>query len=291
MIRIVHRVGSLGTLLGLSLGLGGCVVAQPVDDGYYGPPPVAYAPERPVVVSPPTVAVYPLQFVAQADDWPEQDERETHWFSLAAAAEAVDETELKELIRHFVVPRQPAAIADRAVSWTRRAAGERIPMLKWFQALLPSQGRFFEQFEDHAATLVAGADALARLLEGGPDMADHIRAIHDREHEAEHSTHQAQEDALDEQLPDDAPARGAEGHPDGDLARAVRRSRQQQVGDVRAGDQQHEGHRGEQHEERLPGIAHDGFLQRHHRHALLAVADRILRRQPRCNAGHLGLCL
>jgi hypothetical protein len=49
----------------LSLGLGGCVVAQPVDDAYYGPPPVAYAPTRPVVVSPPTVAVYPRPYVQE----------------------------------------------------------------------------------------------------------------------------------------------------------------------------------------------------------------------------------
>lgn len=58
-------------------------------------------------------------------------------------------------------------------------------MLRWFQALMPKQGRFFEQFEDHAATLVAGADALARLLKGGPDMAIHCQEIIDREHEAD----------------------------------------------------------------------------------------------------------
>jgi len=58
-------------------------------------------------------------------------------------------------------------------------------MLRWFHALMPKQGRFFEQFEDHAATLVAGADALAKLLKGGPDMDAHIKEISDREHEAD----------------------------------------------------------------------------------------------------------
>ena len=58
-------------------------------------------------------------------------------------------------------------------------------MLRWFHALMPKQGRFFEQFEDHATTLVAGADALARLLKGGPDMAEHIKTISDQEHEAD----------------------------------------------------------------------------------------------------------
>ena len=62
MTRIAHGVVSLGALVGLSLGIGGCVVAPPVDD-YYGPPPVAYAPSRPVVVAPPTVAVYPRPYV------------------------------------------------------------------------------------------------------------------------------------------------------------------------------------------------------------------------------------
>ena len=64
MTRIAH-LAALGTLAGLSLGLGGCVVAPPVDDAYYGPPPVAYAPPRPVVVSPPTVAVYPRPYVEE----------------------------------------------------------------------------------------------------------------------------------------------------------------------------------------------------------------------------------
>ena len=63
MTRIASSVAALGTLLGVSLALGGCVVAPPIDDAYYGPPPVAYAPSRPVVVSPPTVAVYPRPYV------------------------------------------------------------------------------------------------------------------------------------------------------------------------------------------------------------------------------------
>lgn len=58
-------------------------------------------------------------------------------------------------------------------------------MLGWFQALLPKQGRFFELFEAHAVTLVAGADALAKLLQGGPDMARWNQEIRDREHEAD----------------------------------------------------------------------------------------------------------
>ena len=58
-------------------------------------------------------------------------------------------------------------------------------MVAWFQALLPKQGRFFDQFEAHAATLVAGADALARLLQGGDTIDAHVREIMVREHEAD----------------------------------------------------------------------------------------------------------
>ncbi|SNT07123.1 TIGR00153 family protein [Sphingomonas laterariae] len=130
------------------------------------------------------VAVFPLAFLAQAEEWPEQEERETRWFSLGEAAELVDEPQLKEMIAGFRAPIVPAGPLERAVARVRNW-GATIPMLRWFQALMPKQGRFFEQFEDHAATLVTGADALARLLEGGDDMAANIREIHDREHEAD----------------------------------------------------------------------------------------------------------
>jgi predicted phosphate transport protein (TIGR00153 family) len=58
----------------------------------------------------------------------------------------------------------------------------------WFQKLLPQQGHFFDMFEHHAATLVAGADALARLLQGGPASAEHVREIDEREHDADQIT-------------------------------------------------------------------------------------------------------
>jgi uncharacterized protein len=67
--------------------------------------------------------------------------------------------------------------------------------MRWFQALLPKQGRFFDQFEQHAATLVAGAEALGRLLEGGAGMVTHVRAIYDREHEADDLTRAVLQDA------------------------------------------------------------------------------------------------
>jgi uncharacterized protein len=142
---------------------------------------------------PTTVALYPLAVTGQAEAWPEQDERETRWFELAHAAAAVDEPDLGLLIARFRVPLRPSGPRTRLLAWARRQ-GEYLPMLRWFQALMPKQGRFFTQFQDHAATLTAGADALARLLQGGPEMADHIRVIHDEEHRADDITRDVLQD-------------------------------------------------------------------------------------------------
>jgi len=57
-------------------------------------------------------------------------------------------------------------------------------MLRWFQALMPKEERFFDLFERHAATVVAGAEALGRLLDGG-DIAEQCRIIAAREQEAD----------------------------------------------------------------------------------------------------------
>ena len=140
-----------------------------------------------------TVALFPLAVTGEAEEWPEQDERELQWFALAQAAAAVDEADLARLIGGFRAPRRPTGRATAMLSWARAQAG-RLPMLRWFQALMPSQGRFFDQFEDHAATLVAGADALARLLQGGPDMTVHIKEIYDREHQADDITREVLQD-------------------------------------------------------------------------------------------------
>jgi uncharacterized protein len=138
------------------------------------------------------VALFPLAVTDQDNDWPERHERETRWFELAEAARAVDEADLGHLIARFRVQR-PSGRRERLLSWAARQ-GERLPMLRWFQALMPKQGRFFEQFEAHAATLVAGADALARLLHGGDGVAAHVKEIYDREEEADNITRDVLQD-------------------------------------------------------------------------------------------------
>jgi predicted phosphate transport protein (TIGR00153 family) len=61
-------------------------------------------------------------------------------------------------------------------------------MLGWFQALMPKEERFFELFARHSRTLVAGAEALQKLLEGGEAVPHYCRQIVDREHDADEIT-------------------------------------------------------------------------------------------------------
>ena len=43
-------------------------------------------------------------------------------------------------------------------------------MLRWFHALMPREDRFFALYNQHAAILVKGAEALCELLQGGPGV-------------------------------------------------------------------------------------------------------------------------
>jgi predicted phosphate transport protein (TIGR00153 family) len=58
-------------------------------------------------------------------------------------------------------------------------------MLGWFQALLPKDERFFELFDRHAQTIVAGAEALRKMLDGGDSVPECFKAVMDREHDAD----------------------------------------------------------------------------------------------------------
>jgi predicted phosphate transport protein (TIGR00153 family) len=58
-------------------------------------------------------------------------------------------------------------------------------MLRWFQALMPREDRFFELYNRHAATLVDGAKALCELLRGGPGVTDAAHRIFAFEEQAD----------------------------------------------------------------------------------------------------------
>ena len=63
------------------------------------------------------------------------------------------------------------------------------------------------------------------------------------------------------------PAAGAQSGADGNLATASRSPRQHQAGDVRAGDQQHEADRAQQHQHGRLGIAGDEIGEGQDKHA------------------------
>jgi len=58
-------------------------------------------------------------------------------------------------------------------------------MLSWFQALMPKDAGFFDLFERHAETLVAGSRSLRALLDGGDGVAVFSQEIRQQEHAAD----------------------------------------------------------------------------------------------------------
>src|SRR5580692_2465263 len=61
-------------------------------------------------------------------------------------------------------------------------------MLGWFQALMPKEERFFTLFEKHAKVVLAGAEALKGLLQGGDAVESYCKQIFQREAEADEIT-------------------------------------------------------------------------------------------------------
>jgi len=58
-------------------------------------------------------------------------------------------------------------------------------MLRWFQALMPREDRFFELYNRHAQTLVDGSAALQELLQGGPGVSAAAHKIFAIENQAD----------------------------------------------------------------------------------------------------------
>jgi predicted phosphate transport protein (TIGR00153 family) len=135
------------------------------------------------------VDVFPLAVTQEMDAWAEQHERERRWFTLQDAAHAVDEPDLRELLRTFA-PHEFKSAASRSGMFgamVHKTSGV-LNMFAWFQRLLPRTGGFFEMFEAHAATVLAAAEATARVIEGGPASSEHIREVIEREHDADEIT-------------------------------------------------------------------------------------------------------
>lgn len=61
-------------------------------------------------------------------------------------------------------------------------------MLRWFHALMPKEEKFFELFARHSIAILAGAEALRAMLEGGDAIAHNYQIVMDREQDADDVT-------------------------------------------------------------------------------------------------------
>ena len=61
-------------------------------------------------------------------------------------------------------------------------------MLRWFHALMPKEERFFDLFAEHSRAVVAGAEALRAMLDGGDSIATNFQLVMDREQDADNVT-------------------------------------------------------------------------------------------------------
>jgi hypothetical protein len=95
-----------------------------------------------------------------------------------------------------------------------------------------------------------------------------------RDRETNAAADQPNHCALSQQLPRDARARRAEDRSDANLVAPTGRACEQQVGDVRAGDEQYEGDRAEQDERGIPHLRHDAFVKAAHPRRHVAVGLR-----------------
>jgi predicted phosphate transport protein (TIGR00153 family) len=61
-------------------------------------------------------------------------------------------------------------------------------MLRWFHALMPKEERFFDLFARHSQAVLAGAEALRAMLEGGEAIKRNYQIVMDREQDADDAT-------------------------------------------------------------------------------------------------------
>ena len=107
-----------------------------------------------------------------------------------------------------------------------------------------------------------------------------------REQEPGASAGQRQHQAFGQHLLHEPDACAADRHPDGELFLAAGRARQEQRGDVRAGDQQDEADRAEQHQQRRPHVADQGVAERPEARGVTGVFLGVRAAQPRADDRH-----
>ena len=60
--------------------------------------------------------------------------------------------------------------------------------MRWLQAIMPKEERFFALFAAHAGAVVAGAEALKAALAGGAALQPNLKTVMDCEHEGDRIT-------------------------------------------------------------------------------------------------------
>ena len=98
----------------------------------------------------------------------------------------------------------------------------------------------------------------------------------------------AQDQALGQELADQPSPAGSERRPDGELALPRGAGGQQQVGQVGAGDEQHDADGRSEHQQAAPRSSHHRLEQRRHPHRLAVVAGRELLLQAGGDGGEVG---
>jgi uncharacterized protein Yka (UPF0111/DUF47 family)/8-oxo-dGTP pyrophosphatase MutT (NUDIX family) len=138
--------------------------------------------------APALVNLYPMLVTREAADWPERGERQRRWFSQEEAAASVEEPELRVTIMSFSGGKEgPYPRASLVVMGVNRFSwGYR--MLRFIRAIMPKEDRFFDMFERHAQILVAGADAMAKMFEGGAEIPASCQQIETHENAADDVT-------------------------------------------------------------------------------------------------------
>ncbi len=61
-------------------------------------------------------------------------------------------------------------------------------MMRWFHALMPKEEHFFDLFARHSQAVLAGAEALRAMLEGGAAVQQNYQTVMDREQDADDVT-------------------------------------------------------------------------------------------------------
>jgi len=85
-------------------------------------------------------------------------------------------------------PRPGAYAFARIAAAGRHRHRYEVVMLRWFHAIMPKEERFFDLFMRHSQAVVAGAEALRAMLEGGDQVPQRCAAVMARENEADDIT-------------------------------------------------------------------------------------------------------